>query len=144
MLPGQSAMTSSGAGIIRWVTSPQRPRLPPPTPPAAISRISSVTLFAYFEMLRFICCFIGLILSAACTYAQPFQLPTANKAIFDPDGGAERFFVPTVGKPWTSGCFGCVRTEGWQLHEGLDIRCLERDKRGEPTDPVLASAAGTV
>lgn len=75
--------------------------------------------------------------------AQPFHLPTANRAIFEP-GGEERFFVGTVGKPWTSGTFGCVRTEGWQLHEGLDIRCLQRDKQGEPTDPVLATADGTV
>jgi len=76
-------------------------------------------------------------------FAQPFLLPTANRAIFEP-GGEERFFVGTVGKPWMSGTFGCVRTEGWQLHEGLDIRCLERDKRGEPTDPILATADGTV
>jgi len=75
--------------------------------------------------------------------AQPFLLPTANRAIFDP-GSEERYFVGTVGKPWMSGTFGCVRTEGWQLHEGLDIRCIERDKRGEPTDPVLATADGTV
>lgn len=76
--------------------------------------------------------------------AEPFQFPTANHALFDADGGGERFFVGTVGKPWTSGTFGCVRSGGWQLHEGLDIRCLQRDKRGEPTDPVLATAAGTV
>ena len=75
--------------------------------------------------------------------AQPFQLPTANRALFEKDGG-ERFFVGTVGKPWTSGCFGCVRSDGWQMHEGLDIRCLERDKRGEPIDPVMATADGTV
>jgi len=37
-----------------------------------------------------------------------------------------------------------VRTSGWQLHEGLDIRCLQRDKRGEPIDPVMATADGTV
>jgi len=30
------------------------------------------------------------------------------------------------------------------MHEGLDIRCLQRDRRGEPTDPVLATADGTV
>jgi septal ring factor EnvC (AmiA/AmiB activator) len=30
------------------------------------------------------------------------------------------------------------------MHEGLDIRCLQRDKRGEATDPVLATADGTV
>ena len=75
--------------------------------------------------------------------AQPFQLPTANHALFEKDGD-ERFFVGTVGKPWTSGCFGCVRSDGWQMHEGLDIRCLERDKNGEPVDPVMATADGTV
>lgn len=75
--------------------------------------------------------------------AQSFSLPTANRAIFEP-GGEARYFVGTVGKPWMSGTFGCVRTEGWQLHEGLDIRCLERDQRGEPTDPILATADGTV
>ena len=30
------------------------------------------------------------------------------------------------------------------MHEGLDIRCLQRDKHGEPTDPVMATADGTV
>jgi murein DD-endopeptidase MepM/ murein hydrolase activator NlpD len=82
---------------------------------------------------------IGLVTA----HAQSFRLPTANRALFEP-GGEERFFVGTVGKPWMSGTFGCVRTEGWQLHEGLDIRCLERDKRNEPMDPVLATADGTV
>lgn len=75
--------------------------------------------------------------------AGPFALPTANDAIFQ-GGGDERFFVGTVGKSWVSGAFGCVRTDGWQFHEGLDIRCLQRDQRGEPADPVLATAAGTV
>lgn len=86
----------------------------------------------------------GLFLHGQTLLAQPFNLPTANRAIYDADGGGEKFFVPTVGKPWTSGCFGCVRTEGWQLHEGLDIRCLQRDKHGEPTDPVKATADGSV
>lgn len=76
--------------------------------------------------------------------AQSFHLPTANHALFDADGGGERFFVPTVGKTWISGTFGCVRSEGRQLHEGIDIRCLQRDQRGESIDPVLATADGTV
>src|ERR1043165_9935882 len=74
---------------------------------------------------------------------QTFQLPTANHALFE-KGGEEKFFVGTVGKPWTTGTFGCVRSEGAQLHEGLDIRCLQRDKHNEPTDPVMAAADGTV
>jgi murein DD-endopeptidase MepM/ murein hydrolase activator NlpD len=30
------------------------------------------------------------------------------------------------------------------MHEGLDIRCLQRDKHGEPIDPVMATADGIV
>jgi hypothetical protein len=73
-----------------------------------------------------------------------FSLPTANRALLEAGGGGEKYFVGTAGKPWTSGQFGCVRTEGRQLHEGLDIRCVQRDRKGEPLDPVLAAADGTV
>jgi len=76
-------------------------------------------------------------------HAEMFRLPTANRAIYEP-GGEERFFVGTVGKNWVSGTFGCVRSDGWQIHEGLDIRCLQRDRHDEPTDPVMATADGTV
>ena len=75
--------------------------------------------------------------------AQPFWLPTGNQALFE-KGGEERFFVPTTGKTWVSGTFGCVRSGGWQLHEGLDIKCLQRDRHGEPVDPVMATADGVV
>ncbi len=87
-----------------------------------------------------------LIFAAACAAAaraDVFQLPTANHALYE-KGGEEKFFVGTVGKPWTSGTFGCVRSDGHQIHEGLDIRCVQRDKRGEPVDPVMAAADGTV
>src|SRR5580698_8948929 len=83
------------------------------------------------------------VLSLSSARAEYFHLPTANHALFE-KGGEERFFVGTVGKPWTSGTFGCVRSDGMQIHEGLDIRCLQRDKRGEPADPVMATADGTV
>jgi murein DD-endopeptidase MepM/ murein hydrolase activator NlpD len=85
----------------------------------------------------------GVCLIALTAQAQPFRLPTANHALFEKEG-EERFFVGTVGKPWVTGTFGCVRSGGWQMHEGLDIRCLQRDGHGEPTDPVLAAADGTV
>ncbi len=77
------------------------------------------------------------------TRAEMFLLPTANHALYEKDG-EERFFVGTVGKSWESGTFGCVRSDGWQIHEGLDIRYLQRDGRGEPADPVMATADGTV
>jgi len=80
--------------------------------------------------------------SPACA-ADLFLLPTANRTLYE-KGGEEKFFVGTAGKPWTSGTFGCVRSEGWQIHEGLDIRCVQRDGRDEPTDPIMATADGTV
>ena len=97
-------------------------------------------------MLRLACCCFPVLLAAfarSSTLPQPFLLPTANHALFE-SGGGERFFVGTVGKPWTTGTFGCVRSNGWQMHEGLDIKCLQRDSRGEPADPVGATADGTV
>lgn len=88
-------------------------------------------------------CALALAAQSHNAPAQTFQLPTANRALFE-KGGEERFFVGTVGKSWESGTFGGVRSGGYQLHEGLDIRPLQRDKRGEATDPVMASADGTV
>jgi murein DD-endopeptidase MepM/ murein hydrolase activator NlpD len=83
-------------------------------------------------------------LGASLLAQQPFQFPTANHALYE-IGGELKFFAPTASdKPWLTGSFGCVRTDGRQMHEGLDIRCLQRDRRGEPADPVMATADGTV
>jgi len=74
----------------------------------------------------------------------PFAFPTANHALYEP-GNELKFFAPTTpDRPWTSGAFGCVRDNGTRMHEGMDIRCLQRDRHGEPTDPVSATADGTV
>src|SRR4030095_942230 len=85
----------------------------------------------------------GSLMMESSIGAQPFMLPTANRQIFTP-GNEEKYFVGTVGKPWISGTFGCVRSGGMQMHEGIDIRAWERDKNGEPSDPVLATADGVV
>ncbi|HEV2455942.1 MAG TPA: M23 family metallopeptidase [Verrucomicrobiae bacterium] len=85
-----------------------------------------------------------LMTASGVSAQSPFQFPTANHCLFEP--GAElKFFAPTEpDKPWTSGSFGCVRDYGHRMHEGLDIRHLQVDHRGEPTDPVMATADGTV
>ncbi|HUJ08701.1 MAG TPA: M23 family metallopeptidase [Verrucomicrobiae bacterium] len=70
-------------------------------------------------------------------------LPTANNALLKPGHDAE-FFQPTVEGTTESGMFGCVRVNGHRFHEGIDIKCLQRDRRGEPTDPVHAVADGEV
>ncbi|MBX3746476.1 MAG: M23 family metallopeptidase [Verrucomicrobiae bacterium] len=74
---------------------------------------------------------------------RPFRLPTDNRAIFEP-GGEPRFYAPTPGRTWTAGGFGCVRSEGMQMHEGIDILFVQRDRRGEPLDEVRASAPGRI
>ncbi|HTI71280.1 MAG TPA: M23 family metallopeptidase [Candidatus Limnocylindria bacterium] len=76
--------------------------------------------------------------------ATPFELPTTNRALLDADGGTDRYFVGTEGKLWPSGQFGCVRTDGWQFHEGMDIRPMTHDKHGEPADLAMAAADGVV
>jgi murein DD-endopeptidase MepM/ murein hydrolase activator NlpD len=94
---------------------------------------------------RAILLFALVLFFCANLFAQsPFQFPTANHALFEP-GNELKFFAPTApDKPWTSGSFGCVRSDGRQMHEGLDIRHLQTDRRGEPTDPIMATADGTV
>ena len=95
-------------------------------------------------MSRRLCVFMAVAgLAIAGLHAQPFRLPTPNRDILQP-GGEARYFVGTVGKPWTSGTFGCVRTDGYQFHEGWDIRATGRDKQGEATDAVTATADGVV
>ena len=91
--------------------------------------------------------------------SQPLNLtlPTENDAIFRGDGPAfyqyiERDYKGEKSTPWEGGRYGFVRnpveTSGGivytRLHEGIDIRPLQRDARGEPLDPVRAIAAGTV
>jgi len=86
----------------------------------------------------------GIFVCALAAAQSPFRFPTANQALYEP-GQELKFFAPTApDKPWNSGSFGCVRSDGWQMHEGLDIRCLQRDRRGEPTDPIMSTADGTV
>ena len=88
---------------------------------------------------------LAAIFLAGKSFAQaPFQFPTANHALYE-SGADLKFLAPTTpDRPATSGSFGCVRNDGWRMHEGLDIRSLEHDKHGEPTDPVKATAEGTV
>jgi murein DD-endopeptidase MepM/ murein hydrolase activator NlpD len=87
---------------------------------------------------------VGAFVPALLFAQEPFRFPTANHFLFEP-GKELEFFAPTApDKPWTSGSFGCVRNNGTRLHEGLDIRHLQTNQRGEPTDPVMATADGTV
>ncbi|HMJ05289.1 MAG TPA: M23 family metallopeptidase [Chthoniobacterales bacterium] len=84
-------------------------------------------------------------------------LPTENDALFH-GSGAEfyqyitRDFQGVQSTPWQGGQYGFVRdpieTPGGviyrRFHEGIDIRPLRRDSRGEPLDEVHAIADGKV
>lgn len=87
------------------------------------------------------------VLSCLCltVVSADFRLPTANEALFDV-GEEARFYAPTPSREWDSGTYGCVRRDshGLRLHEGIDILTIERDRRGEPLDPVLSVADGVV
>jgi murein DD-endopeptidase MepM/ murein hydrolase activator NlpD len=43
-----------------------------------------------------------------------------------------------------SGGFGCVRSNGYRFHEGIDIKALRRDSRGEASDEIYAAMDGVV
>lgn len=90
---------------------------------------------------KFACLF--LVFCVAQLAAQTFVLPTPNRAVLTA-GREASYFAPTPGRTWRSGTFGCVRTEGFQLHEGLDILYTKRDRRGEPLDAIYAAAPGRV
>ncbi|HVM60537.1 MAG TPA: M23 family metallopeptidase [Verrucomicrobiae bacterium] len=87
--------------------------------------------------------FAAAILGATTGHALDLCLPTANDALLRPGADAE-FFQPTVEGKVESGMFGCVRSQGHRFHKGIDIKCLQRDRRGEPTDPIHAVADGEV
>jgi len=84
-------------------------------------------------------------------------LPTDNDALFRGGGPEfyqyiERDYHGVKSTPWEGGQYGFVRDPMQtgaglvytRFHEGIDIRPLQRDERGEPLDEVRAIAGGKV
>ncbi len=69
--------------------------------------------------------------------------PTANTAYAE-GRPVEDYIQPTVSGRVESGLFGGVRTGGNQFHEALDLKPIERDGQGEPTDEIFSILAGVV
>jgi murein DD-endopeptidase MepM/ murein hydrolase activator NlpD len=105
--------------------------------------------------------FMLLLRSAVSTHAQSpvldLALPTDNDALFSGDGPSfyqyiERDYKGVKSTPWEGGQYGFVRDPKetsagivyTRFHEGIDIRSLHRDARGEPLDEVRAIADGKV
>ena len=104
---------------------------------------------------------LALITSSTALLAEDskieISLPTDNDALFHGGGPEfyqyiERDFHGEKSTPWEGGRYGFVRNpvptvQGLiytRFHEGIDIRCLHRDVRGEPLDDVRAIADGRV
>lgn len=99
-----------------------------------------------------------LLLLATAAHAQlGLVLPTDNKALLEqqPEGYfqfVDRTFEGQQTTPWEGGQFGFVRDPRRvgnrilfaRFHEGLDVKPVKRDAKGDPLDEVRAIAAGKV
>jgi len=106
-----------------------------------------------------VACIALCLTAAAKAGAEPLDLvlPTDNDALFRGEGAefyqyVERDYKGVKSTPWEGGRYGFVRdpietSEGivfTRFHEGIDIRALQRDAKGEPLDEVRSIAAGKV
>lgn len=75
--------------------------------------------------------------------ALQFSWPTPNPA-YREGLSFDAYVQPTVSGKTLSGLFGCVRSSGNQFHEGLDLKALDRDRRGEAIDAIRTIQDGVV
>jgi murein DD-endopeptidase MepM/ murein hydrolase activator NlpD len=69
--------------------------------------------------------------------------PTPMPVLGGGVGPLDCYQATASGEP-ESGGFGCVRSGGHKFHEGIDIRPMQRDRKGEPTDTIVAAMNGVV
>ena len=88
-----------------------------------------------------------LTLSPFCLWAAEPQLelvwPTPNTAYAE-GKSIDAFVQATASGDPASGLFGCARSGGHQFHEGIDLKPVKRDARGEPLDDIFAAMPGVV
>ncbi|HVU33291.1 MAG TPA: M23 family metallopeptidase [Opitutaceae bacterium] len=86
-----------------------------------------------------------LVGAVAASATERLQLvwPTPNRAWAEGKPLGAYVQDTGLGNP-ESGTFGGVRTDGRQFHEGIDMKCVERDRHGEPLDHIFAAMDGVV
>jgi hypothetical protein len=94
-------------------------------------------------LVCFAICFCTGLIAPAFAQRVEISWPTPNTA-WERGRSYENWVQPTVSGEPRSGLWGSVRSGGTQFHEGLDIRAVGRDARGEPTDRVTAAMDGVV
>lgn len=102
---------------------------------------------------------VVVLLSVAPASSEPLNLilPTSNDALLRNDGPAffqytDRTFDGVRSRPWQGGQYGFVRNPRntstgivyTRFHEGVDIKPIYRDRRGEPLDTVRTIDDGYV
>lgn len=86
-----------------------------------------------------------LLFGPALQAAQRFELVWPTQSTLWADGKPASQWLQHAGSgDPDSGGFGSVRGSGSQFHEGIDIKPVARDRRGEPLDNVVAAMAGVV
>lgn len=110
-----------------------------------------------------ICHFISTLLlgiAAYCPAAEDlvYRFPTENHALLEDRFDdfymyCDRTFEGEKSRPWQAGAYGMVRNPFragngkvmfCRLHEGIDIKPMHRDAKGEPLDEIHPIAPGTV
>ena len=103
-------------------------------------------LGAFFRMLIGGVLRLSVLLACSLAWARAEAAvvwPTPSK-LFAEGAKPEEFLQPTAsGKPM-SGAFGDVRSDGWQFHEGIDIKPAKRSKKGEALDSVYCAMDGKI
>jgi len=112
-----------------------------------------------FTTLAAVCSFQMMAVAQTETATVDLALPTDNDAIFHGPAAAgdfyqyiERDYHGEKTYPWEGGQYGFVRDPVetnagivyTRFHEGIDIKPVRRDERGEPLDEVRAIADGKV
>lgn len=77
--------------------------------------------------------------SALSDFVWPTPMPVLETGMQPEDFGQ-----PTASGDPESARFGCVRSNGLRFHEGIDIKPLERDRRGRPEDRIVAAMDGRI
>lgn len=107
------------------------------------------------RQILMIMCSLGL---AQAAQDLVYRLPTSNDALFRGDNEGfymycDRHFEGEHTQPWEAGTYGMVRNpfragNGQvmfsRMHEGIDVKPLYRDAKGEPLDKVRPIAPGKV
>jgi len=93
--------------------------------------------------MKFYIAFVSSLLLSISAACGDIVWPTESKDFAQGKSQLE-FLQPTVSGAPMSGAFGDVRSNGARFHEGIDIKPVRRDRKGEPLDDIFCAMDGKV